>query len=57
MSTAVEIVIALFVFFAVFSILRGNVAGALAGLAGALTLGLLAAIFGGEERHDDDWRS
>jgi hypothetical protein len=52
MSTAVEIVIALFVFFAVFSILRGNVAGALAGLAGALTLGLLAAIFTHDDQRD-----
>jgi hypothetical protein len=48
MSTAVEIMIALFVFFAVFSLLRGNWAGAIAGIAAALTLGLLSA------GHDDD---
>jgi hypothetical protein len=50
MSTAVEIAIACFVFFAVFSLLRGNWAGFFAGLAGALTLGLLAGISG----HDDE---
>jgi hypothetical protein len=43
MSTAVEIMISLFVFFAIFSLLRGNWAGAVAGMVAALTLGLLAA--------------
>jgi hypothetical protein len=43
MNTAIEIVIAFFVFFAVFSLLRGNWAGAVAGVVAALTLGLLSA--------------
>jgi hypothetical protein len=55
MSTAVEIAIALFVFFAVFAALRGNWAGAFAAVAGALVLAVLA-VMTGEERHDD-WRS
>jgi hypothetical protein len=55
MSTAVEIAIALFVMFAVFAALRGNWAGAFAAAAGALVLGLLAIIFGHDER--DEWRS
>jgi hypothetical protein len=50
MNAAIEIIIALFVFFAVFAALRGNWAGAFAAVAGALTLGLLALIFG----HDDE---
>ena len=50
MSTAAEIAIAVFVMFVVFAALRGNCAGAVAAVAGALILGLLAAIFG----HDDE---
>jgi hypothetical protein len=50
MNTAVEIMISLFVFFAIFSLLRGNWAGFFAGIAGALTLGLLA----GMSSHDDE---
>jgi hypothetical protein len=56
MSTAIEIAIACFVFFAVFAALRGNWAGAFAAVVGALVFGVLAVIFGGEECHDD-WRS
>ena len=52
MSTAVEIMIALFVFFAVFTLLRCNWAGFFAGVAGAITLGLLS----GMSRHDDERR-
>jgi hypothetical protein len=52
MSTAIEIAIALFVFFAVFAALRGNWAGAFAAVAGALTLGLLAMIFGHDNERD-----
>jgi hypothetical protein len=44
MSTAIEIAIACFVFFAVFAALRGNWAGAFAAVAGALVLGVLAAL-------------
>jgi hypothetical protein len=55
MSTLVEIAIAFFVFFAVFSLLRGNWAGFFAGVAGALTLGLLAGMSSHDER--DNWRS
>jgi hypothetical protein len=50
MSAAVEIAIA------VFAALRGNRAGAFAAVVGALVLGVLAVIFGSEERHND-WRS
>jgi hypothetical protein len=50
MNAVVEIMIALFVFFAVFSLLRGNWAGFFASVAGALTLGLLA----GMSSHDDE---
>ena len=56
MSTAIEIAIAFFVFFAVFSLLRGNWAGFFTGIAGALTLGLLSGL----SSHDDErdrWRS
>jgi hypothetical protein len=42
MNAIIDIAIALFVFFAVFSLLRGNWAGAFAGIAAALTLGLLS---------------
>jgi hypothetical protein len=52
MHTAIEITIALFVMFAVFAALRGNWAGALAAVVGALVLGVLAMVFGGDEEHD-----
>ena len=50
MNNAIEIAIVVFVMFAVFAALRGNWAGAFAAVAGALVLGVLAAIFG----HDDE---
>jgi hypothetical protein len=56
MNTAIEIAIALFVFFAVFAALRGNWAGAFAAVAGALVLGMLAIIFGHDDERDR-WRS
>jgi hypothetical protein len=52
MHTAIEITIALFVFFAVFAALPGNWAGALAAVVGALVLGVLAMVFGDDEEHD-----
>jgi hypothetical protein len=52
MGTAVEIAIALFIFVAIFSLLRGNWAGAIAAVAAALTLGLLS-VGHGDER--DRW--
>jgi hypothetical protein len=52
MNAIIDIASALFVFFAVFSILRGNVAGAVAGIAAALTLGLLSA---GHDDERDRW--
>jgi hypothetical protein len=54
MSTAVEIMISLFVFFAIFSLLRGNWAGAIAGIAAALTLGLLAS---SRDDEHDHWKA
>jgi hypothetical protein len=51
MNAIIDIAIALFVFFAIFSLLRGNVAGAIAGIAAALTLGLLSM-----SSSDDDYR-
>jgi hypothetical protein len=51
MNALVDIMIELFVFFAVFSLLRGNWAGAVAGIAAALTLGLLGIV-----THDDHER-
>jgi hypothetical protein len=55
MSTAVEIMIALFVFFAVFSLLRGNWAGFFAGIAGALTLGLLSGMSSRDDERRGPW--
>jgi hypothetical protein len=56
MSTAVEIAIALFVFFAVFAALRGQWAAAFAAVAGALVLGVLAVLTGVHDRERDrDW--
>jgi hypothetical protein len=43
------------VFFAVFSLLRGNLAGAIAGLAAALTLGILGTIVPDRERDRGRW--
>jgi hypothetical protein len=56
MSTAtVEIAIALFVMFAVFSALRGNWAAAFAAVVGAIALGVMAIMFGTHDDKRDRW--